>query len=448
MYMTRTVEHKKIETPTARAKLARGNNKHYQSLIAGKAALGYQRKEDAPHGRWLLRCYLGGDKYARIPLGAADDEKGVHADGTTVFNFEQAKAKALELLAQSNETMPKGTLTVRKAYAKYIEYLQSQGKQTLETERRGAALIMPELGEMLLSDLTSDRIRKWFAALATRPALLRSKNNGKTRNTKAPPGNDPESIRKRRSSANRVLTMLKAALNHAYDEKWVSTNEAWGRRVKRFRDVAVARTRYLSIAEANRLLNACEPSFRLSGPSYLAFVDPSGGSADSMTLAIAHRDKNGHGVLDALRERRPPFSPDDVVEEFATLLKSYRISRVTGDRYAGEWVRQPFRARGIDYICAEQTASDFYRDALPLFNSGKIELLDIPRLTAQFVNLERRTSRSGKDLISHPPGAHDDAANSCAAALVLCTAKTPLIIPQVAMARMSLRLPLNIPAFF
>ena len=35
-----------------------------------------------------------------------------------------------------------------------------------------------------------------------------------------------------------------------------------------------------------------------------------------MTLAIAHRDKDDRGILDAVRERRPPFSPDDVVQEF------------------------------------------------------------------------------------------------------------------------------------
>jgi hypothetical protein len=74
---------------------------------------------------------------------------------------------------------------------------------------------------------------------------------------------------------------------------------------------------------------------------YLAFVDPSGGSADSMTLAIAHRDDD-RGVLDAVRERRPPFSPDDVVSDFAELLKAYGITEVHGDRYAGERPRERF----------------------------------------------------------------------------------------------------------
>lgn len=190
---------------------------------------------------------------------------------------------------------------------------------------------------------------------------------------------------------------------------------------------------------------------RMPGTTYTAFVDPSGGSADSMTLAIVHRDKKGMGILDAVRERRPKFSPEAVVEEFAALLKSYGINRIFGDRYAGEWVRQPFKFKGIDYICAEQSASDFYRDVLPLFNSGKIELLDNSRLMQQFVSLERRTSRSGKDLISHPPGTgpgcHDDLANAVSAALVMVTAKAPMVIPPAVLARMgrpTLRTPIKV----
>jgi hypothetical protein len=63
-------------------------------------------------------------------------------------------------------------------------------------------------------------------------------------------------------------------LNHAYDEKQVATNEAWGRRLKPFRDVEVARVRYLTVAEAARLINAADPEFRplpwsnLGGYSY------------------------------------------------------------------------------------------------------------------------------------------------------------------------------------
>jgi hypothetical protein len=150
------------------------------------------------------------------------------------------------------------------------------------------------------------------------------------------------------------------------------------------------------------------------GIHYFAFTDPSGGSADSMTLAIAHRDKDGRAIIDAVRERRPPFAPENTVYEFAQLMKSYGISTVTGDRYGGEWPRERFRVNGILYEIAEQPKSDFYRDLLPFLNSGRVELLDHPRLVSQLCGLERRTSRAGKDSIDHAPGGHDDVANSVA----------------------------------
>lgn len=160
----------------------------------------------------------------------------------------------------------------------------------------------------------------------------------------------------------------------------------------------------------------------IGGQTYCAFVDPSGGASDSMTLGIAHVDA-GQAVLDLVRERRPPFSPEDVVEEFAAALKAYGVTVVHGDRYAGEWPRERFRVHGIEYEPAEKPKSDLYRDFLPAINSGRIELLDIPRLTAQLVGLERRTARGGRDSIDHAPGAHDDVANAAVGSLVMATAR-------------------------
>jgi hypothetical protein len=159
------------------------------------------------------------------------------------------------------------------------------------------------------------------------------------------------------------------------------------------------------------------------GVSYVAFVDPSGGSSDSMTLAIAHHD-DGAAVLDCIREVRPPFSPESVVDEFCTVLASYHIHKICGDRYAGEWAREPFRKRGVAYELSEKPKSDIYRDMLPLLNSRKVQLLDDRRLLLQLHGLERRTARGGKDSIDHGPGAHDDIANAAAGALVGAAAVT------------------------
>jgi hypothetical protein len=150
-----------------------------------------------------------------------------------------------------------------------------------------------------------------------------------------------------------------------------------------------------------------------SAVRYVAFCDPSGGSSDSMTLAIAHRE-NDRIVVDLLREVRPPFSPDAVVAEFAGVLKAYGLAAVSGDRYAGCWPAERFRAYGVTYEPCEATKSDLYRDLLPVINAGRVELLDLPRLVAQLCSLERRTARGGRDSIDHPPNAHDDFANAVA----------------------------------
>jgi hypothetical protein len=158
---------------------------------------------------------------------------------------------------------------------------------------------------------------------------------------------------------------------------------------------------------------------------YRAFVDPSGGSQDSMTLAIAHKTAKPEEqiVVDALREARPPFSPEAVVEEFAALCKLYRVNKITGDHYGGEFVKEPFRKQGLDYVLSEQPKSDLYRDLLPLLNSGRILLPKSDRTINQIVGLERKVSRAGKDSIDHGPHGHDDLAN-CIAGVAAATRTT------------------------
>lgn len=152
---------------------------------------------------------------------------------------------------------------------------------------------------------------------------------------------------------------------------------------------------------------------------YTAFADPSGGAGDSFTAAISHCDTD-IAVLDALYERRPPFNPSAVVAEIADLCRQYRCGAITGDRYAASWVTEAFAKEGLTYCHAQRDRSAIYGDALPLFTSGRVRLLDNPRLVNQLTGLERRTSPAGRDRIDHGPGPHrhDDLANAVCGALV------------------------------
>jgi hypothetical protein len=169
---------------------------------------------------------------------------------------------------------------------------------------------------------------------------------------------------------------------------------------------------------ALEIVEACTGDYREMLPAasnfYRAFTDPSGGSDDGFALAISHKS-NDRIIIDAIREARSPFSPDAVVDDFAALLKSYRVSRVTGDRYAGEFPRELFRTHCLAYDLAKQTKSELFRDLLALLNSGPRN----DRLQGQIVGLERRTSAVGRDTISHPDRGHDDVANAVAGAAAL-----------------------------
>lgn len=150
-----------------------------------------------------------------------------------------------------------------------------------------------------------------------------------------------------------------------------------------------------------------------SGRRYFAFVDPSGGSADSFTMAVAHKEKE-QIIIDVVKTTKAPFNPESVVELYCPILQSYNVKTVYGDAYAGEWPREQFRKRGVEYKKSDLSKSDLFRDLLPLLNAEKIQLPPLRELAKELTDLERKTSRAGRDIIDHPPNGHDDIANSVA----------------------------------
>lgn len=160
------------------------------------------------------------------------------------------------------------------------------------------------------------------------------------------------------------------------------------------------------------------------GRIYFAFFDPSGGSQDAMTVAVAHHDHaTGKNVLDWIQgwAATKTFDPDAAIKETAEKLEKYDITWVTGDRWGGEFVRGQFRKNKINYIISEKSKSDIYQAVLPIFMARMARLLDHKTMRDQFIGLDRMTGRSGKDSIDHRPGGHDDYANVAAGALELAS---------------------------
>jgi len=155
---------------------------------------------------------------------------------------------------------------------------------------------------------------------------------------------------------------------------------------------------------------------------YAAFADSAGGTGgDSYTLALTFND-NGVIVLAKLVEVRPIFQPAAVTAMLAEVCKSYHVSIVTSDKYAGGFPEEQWKLNGITWQPSEQTKSEIYHEFLPLLNSGKIKLLDDKRLFNQLIQLEVRSGRgTGRPSIDHPINGHDDCINAVAGSALLST---------------------------
>ena len=111
-----------------------------------------------------------------------------------------------------------------------------------------------------VGELTTDAAAHWHEGLAEKPRRLRTGKAAKEQRYR-PLADDPESVRRRRDTANRIRTILFAALNRAFEDGKVASDAAW-RKVKPFRETGSARVRYLSLDECRRLMNACDADFR------------------------------------------------------------------------------------------------------------------------------------------------------------------------------------------
>ena len=258
--MARTARHGKLDTRSARAKVAIRREPYWCNL-GGGLAVGY-RRIDRNHGTWIARAYEKATRKRRYQaLGLADDM--AEADGRAVLDFGQAQAAARAWqprafaryanakIAEIAE-MAEKPRTVAEAMAAYLGWLEAEGEASTwrEASAQAKAHILPALGGVRLEHLTAADIRQWRDALAASTA-----KNRKSRAEAADDEEAKEIRRKRRSSVNRVLVTLRAALRHAEaNHPGAMPAEPW-LGAKGFKKADSARVRWLDHAEIGRLLN-------------------------------------------------------------------------------------------------------------------------------------------------------------------------------------------------
>ena len=261
--MARTVKNPKIDSRTARLRLEPRKEPFWTPISAG-CSLGYRR--GAKGGTWVGRFRKEDGKQTYEALGAADDARD--PDGLTVFSFAQAQERARGFFDRSareaagHEMAPSGPYTVADAMTDYLGERERKGSKGVRADRYAAeARILPELGHLEVRKLTAGKIKAWLTGVANSPKLRRTVKGAPTRTTAEVDLTDPDAVRARRATSNRLLTVLKAALNFAFHENLVGSDEAW-RRVKPFKETDQPVVHFLSADECRRLVDACHGSFK------------------------------------------------------------------------------------------------------------------------------------------------------------------------------------------
>jgi hypothetical protein len=159
------------------------------------------------------------------------------------------------------------------------------------------------------------------------------------------------------------------------------------------------------------------------GKSYTAFLDLAGsGTRDSHAIGISFKDEHGNAVSVCGRDIRSP-NVESVAAEFSAIIKSYGLSIAYADDYGQQWSKSAFARYGIELRSSPYTRSEIYLNVLPQLNSGKVKLLDLPRLRQQLLALERKTSiTSGRDAVI-PGSPHDDLANAICGGLAIVSTR-------------------------
>lgn len=253
--MARTVRDHRLETRAARLRLAE-RPEPYWVLLSEGLHLGYYRGKRV--AKWVARHRplgrAGG--YEKVTLGEADDTSD--ADDILIFDFRGAQEKARHWHRERGAGgKPTAGYTVGDALDDYIEAFT--GKDLVNTKRRIDVLIRPAVGHIKVDQLTSDHIEKFRNDRAKAPARLRTAKGAMEQ--KFRPLDSEEAKRKRRSTANRDMTVLKAALNFAFGRRRIVSDSAW-RSVKPFKGADRAKLRYLTDDEARRLVNGADADFR------------------------------------------------------------------------------------------------------------------------------------------------------------------------------------------
>ncbi len=257
--MPKSIPSSSFGKRSARFRLLEADKEHWTACDEG-VYLGYRRGKTK--SVWYVRRYVGSGRYVQKSIGLADDYQD--ADGENVLTYFQAQSRAKERAknaAEKDRPLPKRSgFTVGDAVAGYLDhYRTTSGKQTKEVERVFNRDVLPTLRSRPIDKLTRSELIGW------RNGLIRQMPHNRSNKPVDPDIPAAELKRRRKATAQRKWTTLRAALNHAFTNEDVESDVVW-RSIKPIVGIdAPPPTRILTTKECRILTSKLTSDFRAIG---------------------------------------------------------------------------------------------------------------------------------------------------------------------------------------
>lgn len=236
---------KRIDTVAARSRLKVRRDPYFQRISVG-VYVGYRKMLSGNAGAWSIRLRdEETGKQIQKSLGTLEQ----HPDFER-FDKAVVEAKAMHEHAKAGGiTTPK---TVGDACEAYVKHVRSNkgDKAADDVKKRFSNYVLDDarFAQLDLIDLKPAHIVHWRERLADRP-VRRGSGRGKNPSKQT-------SQKRTASSLNRDMTPFRAALNHAFENAWITSDFAWRSKLKPIKNADTRRNVYLDKEQRRALLNA------------------------------------------------------------------------------------------------------------------------------------------------------------------------------------------------
>ena len=233
-----------ISTVTARAKLKPRREPYWFRITMG-FYLGFRKMTATSEGTWNFRAMDVTTQKEVFKTMGNFSELPAHQ------RFDAAQTEAMthvEHIGKGGIIKPK---TIRDVCESYVNQ-QRQNKTASaakDAEKRFNSYVLDNerFAALELSKLTPAHIDSWRKALAKRPTTSGG-NRGEKRTA---------------STLNRDMTPFRAALNHAFEESWVTSDFAWRGKLKPIEDADKKRELYLDKDQRTKFISMAAPDLAL-----------------------------------------------------------------------------------------------------------------------------------------------------------------------------------------